>query len=184
MAARKKATKKPSIKKYVVKGKTCELIVEIPTSVSKDIRKIILDATRQCLTQDVQDKVLMEIDFLINSLHNLLAEMEIDGLLTKSLDKSIREYIAANVKKGMEVGKRFSESPEQLLDLLDEDRIDFRPHLKGRSEKRRLNEYIINAMQVGEQSFETGLMLSAFLSIDQQLKILKRMEEETSVYIR
>lgn len=169
---------------YTVKSDSGELRVEIPGTVDEKTRQMILGTVKSCMEKDYEKQALRELNQLLIRVQTLLDHLRKDKKLTKELERSIWEMVAVYLRRGIELGKLCEDKPDRIFDIIQLNHFFAQDALKKLpKDKKPTAEYIFHSFLMGKQCYETGLTLSAFLSMDKQKELLKRVERESGAYI-
>lgn len=136
------------------------------------------------LKKSYEREISDHIENLIGMTKVMMDHLKKDKSYEPSFDKVVRDVVIQCVRKGIKVGARYNGTPEELLKAIA--LIPIHPHriIRGLPQpKRKIPSYILQSILLGKYSYETGLTISALLTMDKQEKYLKRLEEGTLAYI-
>jgi hypothetical protein len=129
-------------------------------------------------------EIIDHIENLIGMIRVTMDHLKQDKSYEPGFDKVLRDVVIRCVRKGIKVGVRYNGTPEELLEAIT--LIPIHPHRIIRAlppSKRKIPKYILQSFLLGKYSYETGLTISALLTMDKQEKYLKKLEHETLSYI-
>ncbi|MBI1973345.1 hypothetical protein HYS54_00885 [Candidatus Micrarchaeota archaeon] len=172
--------------KYRVKGKTCDIRVDIPREVDEKTKQLILSTLQECLSSDYEKQALHEISRLMGDVNALVSHLKKDGLHDRITELAFRQLVGIYLQRGVHLGKHFEAQPDHVLKVIQMQHANIvQPSLsKLRGKKKKMAEYILQSLLIGKQCYEAGLSISAFMSMDKQKKFVEGLEKETESYIR
>ena len=171
---------------YKVKGKTCNIKVDIPKEIDEKTRELILKMVGECLDNDLEKQALHEISRLMGDVSTLVKHMKKDGYYDRITESAFRQLVGIYLQRGVHLGKHFESNPDHVLKVIQMEHPSIvQPSLsKLHGEKKKMAEYMLQCLLIGKQCYEAGLSISAFMTMDKQKKFVEELDKETEFYIR
>lgn len=171
---------------YRVKGKTCDIKVDIPKEVDEKTKELILNTVGECLDSEYERQALHEISRLMGDVNTLVKHTKKDGYYDRLTESALRQLVGIYLQRGVHLGKHFESNPDHVLKVIQMQHANIvQPSLsKLKGKKKWMAEYLLQCLLIGKQCYEAGLAISAFMTMDKQKKFVDELEKSTEFYIR
>ncbi|HLD57849.1 MAG TPA: hypothetical protein VJA47_06060 [archaeon] len=163
-----------------IKGRTCSLVLDLPNYLDESTRDVLLEIFSYCLDEESRDKVLGSVKDLLIQTRKLVNSLKKSKKHSKQLEDGIRKFIGIHLNHGFQIGSYYTpgEDGEELADVIS-DQLNYGKVLAGLpSQKKKIGETIFFSLDLARMAFETGLMLSYYLSeelVEQHQNELRKM---------
>ncbi len=166
--------------KYKIKGKTCSLVLDLPNYIDDTTKDVLVEIFSYCLDEESKDKVLGTVKDLLIQTRKLINSLKKSKKHSKQLEDGIRKFIGLHLNHGFKIGSYYTpgEDGEELADVIS-DQLNYGKILAGlTAQKKSIGETVFFCMDLARMAFETGLMLSYYLSeelVEQHQNELRKM---------
>jgi hypothetical protein len=172
----------PEVKIKLTSGET--VVVFVPKEINPSVKKMIKETLKSSANKSYAEQLIHEFENLSVGVEVLIEHLKTDKVYSKKSEKLIRQLIAIYLERGLRMGKYIHEKPEKILDITRMEHPNIRAGLKRmRKKKRWITEYMIHSFLLGKQCYETGLALSAVLSLSKIKEYQGKLEKEVDEYI-
>lgn len=166
--------------KYKIKGKTCSLVLDLPNYLDEKTRDVLTNIFSYCLDEESRDKVLDAIRNLLTQIRKLINSLKKSKKYTAALERGIREFLGIQLNQGFVIGSYYTpgEDGPEIIDILVEKYNYSRLLSRLPQEKKKTAEGVFYCLDLASLAFETGLMLSYYLSeelVEQHQNELKKI---------
>ena len=170
--------------KHKIRGKTCSLVLDLPNYLDEKTRDVLVNIFGYCLDEESRDKVLYAVKNLLTQIRKLINSLKKSKKHTAEIERGIREFLGIQLNHGFEIGNYYTpgEDGPEIIDVLVEKFNYSRVIAKLPTNKKKTAEGVFYCLDLASLAFETGLMLSYYLSeelVEQNQNELKK----TSSYI-
>ncbi len=166
--------------KHKIKGKTCSLVLDLPNYMDDTTRDVLVNIFSYCLDEESRDKVLDAVRTLLTQIRKLINSLKKTKKHTAEIERGIREFLGTQLNHGFSIGFYYAPGEEgpEIIDVLV-DKFNYSRLLsKLPQNKKKTAEGIFYCLDLASLAFETGLMLSYYLSeelVEQNQKELRKM---------
>ena len=153
--------------KYRIKGRTCSFVLDLPKYIDDSTKDVLIKVFSYCLDRESKDKVLTSVKNLLNETRKIINMLKKSKKHTQELESGIREFIGLQVNRGFEIGSYYTPGEEDgrdLSEILSESVNYGKIITKLPATKMATGSAVFACMDIAVLAFETGLMLSYYLS--------------------
>ncbi len=168
--------------RHRISGKTCSFYIDLPKNLDEDSKRLLTRIMGYCLDRKYKKSVLESVNDLENQIKTLMRSLKSSGKYDKSVERGVREFVGMHLNDGFEIGINYTPRDEgrDLIEVI-EDEADFWPIVDNLPKsKQGVSEIIFFCLDLGRLAFETGLMLSYYVSEDMVEKHQKQLSKATS----
>ena len=153
--------------KYKIKGMTCSIVLDLPKYMDESTKDVLIKVFGYCLDEESKEKVLGTVQNLLTEIRRLINFLKKSKKHTIELENTIREFLGSQVNRGFEIGSYYTPGEEEGRDLSEilSNSVDYGKTISKLSDsKKAAASTIFTCMDLAILAFETGLMLSYYLS--------------------
>ena len=153
--------------KYRIKGRNCSLVLDLPKYMDESTKDVLVKVFAFCLDNESKEKVLGTVKNLLSEIRILITSLKKNKKHTAELEKTIREFLGLQVNRGFEIGSYYTPGEEDgrdLSEILSENVNYGKVISKLPASKKAAASTVFACMDLSVLAFETGLMLSYYLS--------------------
>jgi len=165
--------------KHTIKGKTCEIEIDIPSTWDDNTKKVLEKIMKYCLPEERRQEVISSLNRLNESEEKLLSALKEIDQYKPEFEKNIRELIGMNLNHGFQIGSNYmltSKAKVNVLSQLEEyqkklEKFDFE------------NIYwvcVFYGLYLGRMSYEMGFMLGTSVSAEIVEEYKEELKKEMS----
>ena len=184
---------------HTIKGLTCSVKVDIPPYLDEKTKKVLLTVLKYCLEPGNRKKVMASMNNLLSHVSILMDWLRKSNQYEAEVEKAVRDFVGLHLNHGFLVGQSYAEAddsessqgsdgddeeeddaPSVGLEKILSEQMDYQPVLERiDSAKKTTAVVLFYAMDLARLAFETGLLLSHYLSEDMVEKHYKKLQKET-----
>ncbi|MBI2676097.1 MAG: hypothetical protein HYX24_06575 [Candidatus Aenigmarchaeota archaeon] len=176
-----------------IRGRSCTVDVDIPAYMDGSTKKILITILQYCLEEKYQKSATESINKLMKSLAELFGWLKEHEIYHPVIEKNVRDFVGLHLNHGFEIGLRYypyegegeddeeGGGGEKTLQKILQKQINLEAAAIELPENRQtIGSLIFHCLNLGRIAYETGLMLSVFLSEDMVEKHQEEMRMEGS----
>lgn len=165
--------------KHVIKGTTCKVMVDIPNFWDERTRRIITTIMRYCIDKPRQKAVLNAVKALMNYERILFEIFRKIKKYDPALEHGIRAFTGMHLNHGFTIGQQLNPEAAQAVEQALQEQFDYRPLVKQMPRsKRYFGEFVFYCLNLGRLAYETGYILSLFVSKERVERHAEELQEE------
>ncbi len=180
---------------HQIRGKTCSIEVDIPVFMDDSTKKVLITILQYCLEDKYRKQVTTSVNKLMESLSQLFGWLKEHDIYDPLIEKSVRDYAGLHLNHGFEIGLRYypyETEPEgddeeedtegaKTIEKILQKEVNFDEVAKRLPQSRQtIGGLIFHCLNLGRLAYETGLILSVYLSEDMVEKHQHEMRSEGS----
>jgi hypothetical protein len=165
--------------KHLIKGKTCEIKIDIPGSWDKETKNLITKIMEYCLEEEKRIEVINSLNRLNESEENLLNSLKQIDEYKGEFEKTMREFIGMNLNHGFEIGSNYmltSEAKAEILTQVEE----YQKILEKMAFDNMYWVCVLYGLYLGRLSYEMGFMLGTSISAERVEEYREEIRKEMS----
>jgi hypothetical protein len=167
--------------KHVIKGKTCSVAVDIPNYWDNRTKRIITTLMRYCIDKPRQKAVLTAVTSLMNYEKVLFDIFRRIKEYDPILEHGIRGFTGMHLNHGFMIGQQLNPEATKAVEQTIQEQFDYRPLIKQMPKaKQYFGEFVFYCLNLGRLAYETGYILSLFVSKERVEKNVEELTEELS----
>jgi hypothetical protein len=165
--------------KHIIKGTTCRVAVEIPNFWDERTRRIITTIMRYCIDKPRQKAVLNAVKALMNYERVLFSIFRKIKKYDPVLEHAIRSFTGLQLNHGFLIGQQLNTEAAQAVEQSLQEQFDYRPLIKQIPRgKQAFGEFVFYCLNLGRLAYETGYILSLFVSKERVERHADQLKEE------
>jgi len=165
--------------KHVIKGRTCEIEINIPKYWDENTEKVLTKLMKYCLPEDKQKEVIGSINTLV-FLENLLVDaMKEVGYKKADHEKFVREFIGISLNHGFRIGSHYKLETVEKMEMIRQ-QMDYKEEIKRVPKEDTKLIILLYSIYLGRLAYETGFMVGTYISKDMVEQYKKELEENMS----
>src|SRR3990167_2977950 len=90
--------------KHIIKGKTCEVEINIPKYWDENTKNVLMQLMKYCLPPEKQEEVITSVNTLVYLENLLIDALKAVGYKEEEYEKFVREFIGLNLNHGFATG--------------------------------------------------------------------------------
>jgi len=170
---------------YILRVPGEKIKVSLPIDIGLDTRKVILDTLKAIQNKKYKVEALEKLEELLGGMNALIKHLKKDNRYDPALEKILRKIMGEYLERGIDIGSSYANAPENLLYIVQPAKIDVKKRLdKVLPDKKWLSEYVIYCFTLGAQAYETGMIVSALVRLDQEEQYMKQLKKESLDYFQ
>jgi hypothetical protein len=165
--------------KHIIRGRTCKVAVEIPNYWDERTRRIIETIMRYCIDKPRQKAVYSAVQSLMNYEKVLFDIFRKVKKSDHNLEHGVRTFTGMHLNHGFLIGQQLNPEAAKAVEETLQEQFDYRPFIKKMPRmKQSFGEFVFYCLNLGRLAYETGYILSLFVSKERVERHAGELKEE------
>jgi len=165
--------------KHIIKGKTCEVEINIPKYWDENTKNVLTQLMKYCLPPERQEEVIASVNTLVYLENLLIDALKAVGYKQEEYEKFVREFIGISLNHGFELGANYTLEATEKMEMLRQ-QVDFKKEIDKVPKDDAKLIVILYSIYLGRLAYETGFLVGTYISKDMVEQYRHELEEKMS----